>query len=101
MHTHVHTHMHMCSCKCRCTHMCMGMCIHMHMDMEGPDRRRVKFAHTGDVVFMMSKPGAKELPTSSSARIYDVNDIACDVVYGDEHDTTCGEVVHSNTHNDR
>ena len=35
------------------------------------------------------------------ARIYGVIDIACDVVYGDEHDTTCGEVVHSNTHNDR
>ena len=39
--------------------------------------------------------------TSSLARIYGVIDIACDVVYGDEHDTTCGEVVHSNTHNDR
>ena len=101
MHTHVHAHMHMCAYTCRRTHMCMGMRRHMHM--EGTNRRRVKFAHTGDVVFMMSKPGAKELPTSSSARIYDVNDIACNVVYGDEHNMTCacGRVVHSNTYNNK
>ena len=101
MHTHVHAHMHMCAYTCRRTHMCMGMRRHMHM--EGTNRRRVKFAHTGDVVFMMSKPGAEELPTSSSARIYDVNDIACNVVYGDEHNMTCacGRVVHSNTYNNK